>query len=130
MGLLEREINELRQMNQDVITNKIDAETVHARLGIYSQVEKRAKMILQAYVLSAKHGVRVLKGINASNLIGNLEAINTNIDSELEMVKCPDQDNKLIARAECLDYSGSTEHNEGCQKCDQYKITRDRLLPK
>ena len=49
MGLLEQEINELREMNSKLINGTITASEVNARIAIYSQTEKRARIILRAY---------------------------------------------------------------------------------
>ncbi len=48
-------------------------------------------------------------------------------DGEIEMIKCPGMDNKLIARAECLDYSGESRFNE-CT-CEIGIETKKLLLP-
>lgn len=128
MGLIEQEIKELRQMNRDFAAKKIDAENVATRIAIYSQTEKRAKMMLTAFSIAAKHNKGHLRRMIRANLIGDAEAIDTiNGDPETEKVKCPGKDFALIERNECLDFSGSNAFPE-CVGCDLGVITRQRLL--
>ncbi len=126
MGLIEQEIKEIRQLKNDLKAGKISHDSAIADLAFYSQTEKRAKLLLQAHALGAKFGRPVLNRIVKSNLIGNGVAIEAG-DAEIEMIKCPDMDNKIISRAKCLDYSG--ENNETCQSCENFGITRKLLLP-
>ena len=51
MGLLVTEINELRQMLNAFDSGKLSAEDLNTKLGVYSQTEKRAKLILKAVSL-------------------------------------------------------------------------------
>ena len=126
MGLLEQEIKELRTLNNQLVKGKITTEAVHARISIYSQTEKRAKMLLQAIALAAKHK-HIVGRIVKSNLIGDREAIDINFDKESEKVKCPYKNDSLITRSECLDFSGSGKIPE-CDGCEIGNITREKLL--
>lgn len=129
MGLIEQEIKELRQMNRDLQHGNINAEQASARIAIYSQTEKRTRLILQAYSLSAKHGGKYIRRMVTANLIGDGEAIDTvDGDQENEKIKCPAKDFELISRHECLDSSGSQEFPE-CPTCEHINITRKRLIP-
>lgn len=125
MGLLEQEIKELRQMNQMVITGQIKPAEVNARIAIYSQVEKRAKMILQVYALGAKFGATHLNKLSKTQLIGDGSVIDMT-DTENEMIHCPDQD-MTINRLGCMEYSGRTGNLSTCRTCPNFKTTR-RLL--
>lgn len=129
MGLLEQEIKELRIMNKQVMQGKMTPEQVNSRIAIYSQTGKRAKMILQAMTLGAKHGKKIMAGLESSNLLGNHACIDLCADPEMDTVQCPDLD-KTITRHTCLDYSGEEAHNESCSSCEQFDITRSMLLPK
>jgi len=126
MGLMEQEIKELRDMQQQLISKKITAEDVHARIAIYSQTEKRVKMMLQAFAAAMKHGGGTSKMLLESNLVGG--RIDINADPELEKIKCPAV-NKVITRHECLDYSGDSEHVKSCMECPQFDVTRSMLIP-
>lgn len=125
MGLIEQELKELRQLNKDLMSGKISEEHVNARVSIYSQTEKRMKIMLQAYGLAAKH--RGLLGrVVRSNLIGDGEAIDIDTDVETEKVKCPEKDGELITRAECCEFAGSNP--DRCTGCDNREATYRLLL--
>ena len=127
MGMLEKEIYELRNLRRDFRAGKFDAKHINTEIAIYSQTEKRAKLLLQAHTSGAKIKSGLLREIYKTNLIGEGEAIDTgNDDPEIDKIKCPYHDN-LITRAECLDYSGS--HLEDCMGCEIGKATKDMLLP-
>jgi len=126
MGLLEQEIYELRNLRRDYRLGKFDAQHINTEIAIYSQTEKRAKLLLQAHVSGAKIKSGLLKEIFKSNMIGEGQAIDLGEASpEDDKVKCPEQD-KLILRSECLDYSGS---HADCIGCETGKATKEKLLP-
>jgi hypothetical protein len=125
MGLLEQEIKELRQMNQGVLDGKIKPAEVNSRIAIYSQIEKRAKMILQAYALGAKFGHTHVKKLSNTQLIGDGAVIDMS-DTENERINCPDQ-GVTITRLGCEDYSSRTKNMSTCRSCPNFKTTR-RLL--
>ncbi len=99
-------------------------------LRIYDQIQKRTNSTIQIHMTRGRFGKPVFNGVVQQGLIGNGSSIETIIagDTELEMVKCPDKDYQLVSRADCLGYSGETEHMENCQSCDHFKITRKVLL--
>lgn len=127
MGLLEQEIKELRMMNKRIMAGTITPDEVKMRISIYQETEKRAKMMLQAFTLSAKHGKRATSSITSSNLIGDGAMIDIGADQEDETISCPDLE-KTITRHECLDYSGDSKHTEDCQSCPNFSITRKVLM--
>lgn len=129
MGLLEQEIKELRQMNAGLIDGSIKPSEVNARVAIYSQTEKRAKLILQAYALGAKFGTKNLTGIKKTQLIGQESVIDLNTDVANESIICPDLES-TITRAECKELSEATENLENCRTCKNFKATRRLLLGK
>lgn len=128
MGLLEQEIKELRKLRKDYMAGKVSQDDLYGQLSIYSQIEKRAKQILQAHALAARFGKPVYNKLSNSNLIGNGSCIEVE-DVESEMVECPDQ-GKFITREQCLGFSGEKEHMEDCLSCEHYKQTRNLLLGK
>lgn len=125
MGLIEEEIKEIRIMNKQFQDGKIGVESVAARVSMYAQTEKRARLMLQAFIITAKYNRSILKKIIKTNLIGDAQAIDINVDLEKEKIVCPLTD-EPITRAACLDYSGG--HNNDCAGCENKKITQDRLL--
>ena len=128
MGLLEQEIKELRQMNKQIMDGSIKPDEVSQRIAVYTQTEKRAKMMLQAFALQAKHGKRAMNPITSKDLIGDGSVIDMNTDVETDVVSCPDLE-RNITRHECLDYSGDKEHVASCISCKNFNTTR-RLLMK
>jgi len=127
MGLLEQEIKELRMMNNRIIAGTIKPDEVHQRIAVYSQIEKRAKMMLQAFALQAKHGKRQSNSLVSSNLIGDGAMIDIGAEQENEAINCPDLE-KTITRHECLDYSGDSNHTEDCKSCPNFAVTRRVLI--
>ena len=123
MGLLEQEIKELRQMNAQLMAGKITPAEVNARVGIYSQTEKRIKHFLSAYSLAAKHGKGHIAKLANTQLIGDGSVIDLDTEIENESIKCPDQD-KVISRLQCKDYSERTGHLATCQSCPNFEATR------
>ena len=127
MGLLEREIYELRNLRRDYRHKLIDERQVNTEISIYSQTEKRAKLLLQAHVSGAKIKSGLLNEIFKTNLIGSGEAIDTGQEEpEADKIICPCHGG-LITRGECLDYSGS--HFDDCSGCEIGKVTKNKLLP-
>jgi len=55
-GLIEKEIEELRELNVKVSDGTISKEEVLTKIAVYSQVEKRMNLLLRAYVAEAKYG--------------------------------------------------------------------------
>jgi len=127
MGLLEQEIKEIRIMNKRIAAGTISADEVHLRIAAFSQIEKRAKLMLSAFSIGAKFGKKALSRIEQSNLIGEGACIDLGTDADVETLFCPDID-KTINRHECLDYSGEEAHNESCRDCEQFSITRRILM--
>ncbi len=130
MGLIEQEVKELRQLKDDWETGKITDKKLMLTLQIYNQIQKRTNAAILAHLIRGRFGKSVFNGIVRQGVIGNGSSIETIVagDIELEMVKCPDKDYRLVSRADCLGYSGETEHMENCQSCDHFKITRKVLL--
>lgn len=52
--------------------------------------------------------------------------ITHNID---EMFPCPAHGECNITRMQCLDYSGSDNHIDACQRCSQFSETRKQIRP-
>ena len=66
-----QEINELRQLLKDHTEGKVDNETLKSRLEIYSQVEKRERIIIGGLLLAHKMGVTNLGSIIKTQLLGD-----------------------------------------------------------
>ena len=128
MALLETEIAEIRDITNQILEGKIPPERVQGVMAGYSQIEKRIKHMIQAVTICAKYGRSATNRIISTNLIGDHAAVTAILsDPEKEQLMCPAQDNKLISRSECLDYSG--KHNDICAKdCKHFGITRRLLI--
>ena len=130
MGLLEQEIIELRELLQQVKQGKIKPEEANTQIAIYSQSEKRVKMIIATTVMSLKSGgnpKEICEKISDSGIALDGTTINLNNDPEIELVKCPVK-NSAIIRSECLDISGDDKNRDSCRDCKNFSITRKKLL--
>ena len=126
MGLIEQEIYEIRQLNQRLAAGDLKPAQVNAHVALYSQVEKRAKLMFQIAALGAKFGEKSIQKLQDSQLINNNSVIDISVDSVLDKIECPDQ-NKIITRGECKKYSEATGHLGTCQSCRNFKTTRKLL---
>jgi hypothetical protein len=87
---------------------------------------KLINAVVSAFGIASKNK-RALDGLNKMNIMDDTTAIDLLLgDPEVDKVKCPEQ-NTLITRAECLDYSGS--HYEECKGCEIGKATKSKLIP-
>ena len=55
MGLIDNEIGELRKLLKDFEENKVTKQQVMTKVGIYSQIEKRMRLALEAINIIAKY---------------------------------------------------------------------------
>jgi len=115
----------IRQYDAGVVSD----ERFKNKLSAYSQTEKRAKLMLMSFALAAKFKNAPLNRVFKANLLGDGTAIEVDTQSvEDEKVKCPGLDFKLIARQECLDWSGENKF-EDCKGCEIGLATKNLLLP-
>jgi hypothetical protein len=124
---MEQEIGELRKLIKLMDKGKLTAEQLHSKIEIYSQVEKRAKLMLTAYSLALKNN-KLFMRIIKSNMIGDMTAIDTGENFEVEKIQCLLEEN-IINRQECLDLSGNKKNYDICKECPHYEISRRLLLP-
>ena len=128
MGLIAQEIKELRRMVKLFDKGKITIEDIEIKLKIFKETHKRAKLTLDALVACSKPH-RIESRLHDFNILSKGEFMQLPGDIEIEMLICPDQNDKHITRAECLSFSGATENVKNCQSCPNFKITRELLLP-
>ena len=55
MGLIDNEIGELRKLLKDFEENEVTKQQVMTKIGIYSQIEKRMRLALEAINVIAKY---------------------------------------------------------------------------
>jgi hypothetical protein len=87
------------------------------KVALYSQTEKREKMVLQAFNVAAKYGKAHFQRLIKSDLIGDGKKIDLVEDGHVEdqLIDCPYL-KKEITRGECVDFSGE-EKNPHCNEC-------------
>ena len=86
---------------------------------------KLINAVVSAYGISSKNK-RALTGLQRMNLMDDTTAVDLMLgDPEADKVKCPEQDS-LITRQECLDYSGA---HIDCADCEIGIATKRKLLP-
>jgi len=127
MGLIEEEIGELRKLLKRLDNGKITSEQLYAKIAIYSQTERRTKLLVNAWALSLKSKA-IFSRLLKSNLIGDMMAIDIGQNYETEKLKCDLREGQLILRHECLDISGQKENFEHCKACANFGITRELLI--
>lgn len=89
---------------------------------------KLINAVVSAFGIQSKNE-RAQKGLDRMNIMDDTTAIDLMLgDPEEDKVKCPIK-NKLIYRAECLDYSGEKKHYEDCRGCEIGEKTRKLLVP-
>jgi len=126
MGLLQQEINELSHLRKLYNSGKLCAEAVMINVALFSQTEKRAKLMLQAFSLGAKYGKTHMKKIEQSNLLTEGTAIDSEGSIEEAKIKCA-FNGKLLTREECLDFSGDVKNQENCRGCDVGMLVKKLL---
>jgi hypothetical protein len=128
MGLAQQEIKELRLVLNDVKNRRITHENLMDEMIVYSQIEKRARLILDSITLSAKYGNGVANKIIASNIVGHFEAIDITPEAiGNQLVQCEIL-HKSMSREECLDLSGDLPEGYDCSGCQHYTVTRNALI--
>jgi hypothetical protein len=81
--------------------------------------------VVSAYGIASKNK-RALVGLERMNIMDDTTAVDLMLgDPEADKVKCPEQET-LITRQECLDYSGT---HPDCSDCEIGIATKRKLLP-
>jgi hypothetical protein len=88
---------------------------------------KCINVLVSAFGIASKNK-RAMIALERMNIMDETTAIDLMLgDPEVDKVKCPVQD-KLIIRAECLDYSGNAKHYDECKGCEIGIATKDKLI--
>ena len=125
MGLIEQEIAELKDLREQVKTGKVSLKQAGAEVAVFNQVAKREQLLYNILSLTMKHGSKVQKYAERTNLIGHGTAIATYGE---ETLCCPEQGGLCITREGCLDFSGQERNMDNCQKCINFTITRQQVF--
>lgn len=127
MGLIETEIKEIRQDRKHFLAGKTTIEDAYVLIALHSQAEKWARLFFQIECMYAKYGIKHQARMARANFIGNGTVIDLSPEEiEEEKILCPLKD-KYTTRAECLDYSGSTDNIDKCAGCD-VGVSNKKLL--
>ena len=125
MGLIEQEIAELKDLRTKVVSGTTSLKQAASEIAIFNQVAKREQLLYNILSLTMKHGKKVQTYVHQTNLIGVGTAVETHGE---EILSCPEMGGICINREECLDYSGSAENIDDCEKCINFDISRKQLL--
>ncbi len=123
MALWETEIKEIRQLRRRLMSGKIKPEEVSAHVSLFSQSEKRSKLIMDALTRGEKSNARNHTKLVKAGLIGEETVIDLEDDFKLEKIMCPEKDG-VTTRQECYDFSSTTGNLEKCDGCEHFNITR------
>jgi hypothetical protein len=126
MSLIESEIQNVIDLRNSWRKGKTGDLAFKRELHA-SQVLNR--WVMTKIVAEIKSDNGMLKRLRRQDFVSTTQAVDLGSpDShENEKVKCPVQEDKMILRHECLDYSGS--HFEDCNGCEIGSATREMLLP-
>ena len=128
MDFYQTEIQELRQMMTAFDAGKLTIDQVGAKLAIYTQIEKRAKLRLQSMIVAAKLGDDdTAQKLSLKLLADSSQLSAATTDPEHELIECPALDSAKIERQKCLDYSGSNQFTD-CPACHIGLATKNLLL--
>ena len=109
--------NELIKMRTDLRAGKISAEKASMDLTIIAGIDKLQNTILKTKIMERKLKVQLRQSLLPP------------IDVEVDRIICHDRDGKIITRADCLSFSGDSANMESCRSCENFKYTRELLLP-
>jgi hypothetical protein len=93
-------------------------------LAVFSQSEKRVKLMLTALIAGAKYGKVLGSQIRRTNLLSE-GSVTIMKDMEIEQITC-EETKEPVTRQECLDRSG--EADSTCNACETGKINKNILL--
>lgn len=126
--IFDQEIKEIHKLRKLFNDGKMDIEKFMANMRAFDQTHKLYSTKINAYAVAIKASRGIKRLMERETLIGH-GSIPVIEDGafEVEIIKCPDQNDKLITRAECLDYSGG---HPTCLTCEHDKITKGLLLPR
>jgi len=125
MNQITQMFKESNRRMDKIMEGKFRLDEVSSAQREFEGQIKLINSVVNAYAISSKNE-RALSGLERMNLMDDTAAIDLCLgDKEVDKVKCPDQD-KIITRAECLEYSGT--HVDECQGCLIGNATRKMLL--
>ena len=128
MSLLSDQAKGIRRLRGRMEQGGMKLDDFKAEMALLVLQQKLVDTTVKVAILSGQNK-KAMTNIFGLGLVSSGEVIsishNTN---DTETIKCPDID-KLITRAECLDYSGEEENSKDCQSCKNFNVTRKLLIP-
>jgi len=107
--------------------NKPDMEVITAAQRECEDQLKGINAVASLFSVFSKNK-RAEKQVANQGIMDGTTAIDMMLgDPEVDKVKCPIQD-KIITRADCLDYSGKPENMAHCQGCEIGSDTKRKLV--
>ena len=126
--IFDQEIEEIHKLRKQFNQGNLSTDKFMMNLRAFDQTHKCMSNKIQAYAVSLKANRTIRKLMERDGLIGMGSMVQIeNGAYEVEMVPCIGMNNALIARRDCLDYSGSSTYPE-CL-CETGKATKNLLLP-
>lgn len=129
MSLVGDEIKELGRMSKELAAGKITAGYVQSQMKIFKEKRTRYELLLKALISSNKPHL-IESRLSGWNILSKGEYMQPACEIEMEMVQCPDRNDKAVTREDCLSFSGATGNTEQCSSCEHFGITRKLLLGK
>jgi len=126
MGLIETEVTELRELLTSVMDGKTDMKTASMQLAIYSQVAKRERLMFDIWKASGNQKGLMAKA-TSKNLLERSSAIVCGSEAGVKFV-CPEKGGALISPEHCMDFSGDSKNIDVCQKCENFTVSRKKVL--
>lgn len=107
-----------------IMSGRYNREQIQDACREFQTQVKLVNSVISWYGITSKNK-RGAVAMEKMNLLDDHTAIDLGVLPDNDKIKCPDNDT-LILRSECLDYSGS--HNDSCSGCDHFKTSRDKIL--
>ena len=123
MGLIDHNIATVLTVMKRRLEGSLSREDYHDMLAGVRELSKGVNQVLAAATGECKHGKKFKNYIEDKQLITNGAVIDVQFYVSTETVSCPDQD-KVISRLQCKDYSERTGHLSTCQSCPNFEATR------
>lgn len=125
MSLIEAEIQNVIDLRASWRKGTLDDRNFKRELHASTTLNR---WVMTKLIAEMKSDAKMISRLRRQDFISTSQAIDVGPANwkENEKVKCPEQDDKLILRHECLDYSGS--HYEDCKGCHQGRDTKAILL--
>jgi hypothetical protein len=126
--IFDQEIEEIHKLRKQFNQGHITPDRFMMNLRAFDQTHKCMSNKIQAYAVALKANRGIKRFMERDGLIGMGSMVQIDNGAyEVEMIPCIGMNNAIIARRDCLDYSGSNTYPE-CL-CETGRVTKNLLLP-